>query len=93
MPLPKDVLEAALARLNGTRREEHRVRLESYEPPGRFVLSFPDRPMPEGMCIDQDFSEIQFALLERDRVFTDLRGGRQDEEGRYLIEYDVVEWD
>ena len=93
MPLPKETLERALARMNEARRPEHQVRLESYEPPGRFVLSFPDRAMPEGQCIDQDFSEVQFGLHEKEGVFTDLRGGRQDEETRrYLIEYEVVEW-
>ena len=94
MPLPRDVLEAQLARLNQARRPEHVVRLVSYEPPGRFVLSFPDRPMPEGACIDQDFTEIQFALHEHAKLFTDLRSGRKDDEtDRYLIEYEVVEWD
>lgn len=93
MPLSKDALEAHVARLNEARRPDERVRVESYEPPGRFVLSFPDRPMPPGQCIDQDFSEIQFALHERDGVFTDLRGGRRDDaEGRYHVEYEVVEW-
>ena len=94
MPLPKDVLERHVARLNARRRDGEEVRIERYEEPGRFTLSFPDRAMPEGQCIDQDFSEIQFELHGKERIDTGIQGGRQDPEtGRYHIDYDVVEWD
>jgi hypothetical protein len=70
------------------------VALESYEPPGRFVLSFPDRAMPDGACIDQDFSEIQFLLHDDVGIDTGIQGGRQDPEtGRYHMTYEVIEWD
>lgn len=50
--------------------------------------------MGEGQCIDQDFTEIQWALHERAKVFTSIQSGRLDEDTRrYHIEYDVVEWD
>ena len=94
MPLPREVLEANLAKVNASRRADLLVKLESYEPPGRFVLSFPDRAMPEGQCIDQDFTEIQWALHEGHQVTTGIQGGRKDEEsGRYYIDYEVIEWD
>lgn len=94
MPLPRDVLEKTLGRINQARRPDEQVSLVSFEPPGRFILSFPDRPMPEGQCIDQDFSEVQFALHETHGLFTDLRSGRRDDDqARYFIEYEVVEWD
>ena len=94
MPLPKETLEANLAKVNAARRPDLVVKLESYEPPGKFVLSFPDRAMPEGQCIDQDFTEIQWALHENDKVTTGIQGGRKDEaSGRYYIDYEVIEWD
>lgn len=93
MPLDRALVEAQLARINAQRRPDEPVRLESYEDPGRFVLSFPDRPMPEGQCLDQDFTEIQW-LLHETKAFTNIVGGRKDEAaGRYLIEYEVMEWD
>jgi hypothetical protein len=94
MPLPKDLLERNLAKVNQARRPDLAIKLESYEPPGRFVLSFPDRAMPEGQCIDQDFSEIQWALHENEKIDTGIQGGRKDEAlGRYFIDYEVIEWD
>jgi hypothetical protein len=93
MPVQRRAVEESLARINAARPADQQVKLESFTPQ-RFVLSFPDRPMPEGQCIDQDFSEIQFALLEQDKVYTGIQGGRQDEaDRRYHIEYAVTEWD
>lgn len=92
MPLEKTALEDTIAALNRERRADHAIRIERYEPPGKFTLSFPDRPMSEGQCIDQDFTAIQFALLETRNVSTDLVSGREAD-GRYLIDYQVVEWD
>lgn len=93
MPLERPFLEAQLARLNADRKEHERVRLESFEP-GRFVLSFPERQMPEGQCLDQDFTEIQWLLHDTGKVFTNIVGGRKDEDaGRFHIEYEALEWD
>lgn len=67
--------------------------MESFDG-ARFRLSFPNRAMPEGQCIDQDFTEIQWALHEDRQVVTSIVGGRHDEAAdRYLIDYEVVEWD
>jgi len=94
MPLPREVLDAHVAQLNAARRPEECIVIESYEPPGRFVLSFPDRAMPEGECIDQDFSEIQFLLHDKVGVDTGIQGGRLDEDARrYHMIYEVIEWD
>lgn len=94
MTLPKEVLDQHVALLNKHRREDERVKLEHYEEPGRFTLSFPNRPMVEGECIDQDFTEIQFALHEKHRVDTGIQGGRHDPASdRYFVDYEVIEWD
>lgn len=94
MPISRETLEEALARLNAQRKADEQVALAEYAAPGRFVLSFPNRSMPEGQCIDQDFTEIQFDLHERARITTGIQGARQEEaSGRFLIEYEVVEWD
>ncbi|HEX2021265.1 MAG TPA: hypothetical protein VHH36_01015 [Candidatus Thermoplasmatota archaeon] len=94
MPVERAVVERALAQVNAGRPRGLEARLESFSPPGRFVLSFPPRAMPEGQCIDQDFTDVQFLLLERDSVTTGIQSGRFDDESqRYWIEYDVVEWD
>jgi hypothetical protein len=93
MPIDRAVLERNLQRVNGRRKADERVQVEAFSPQ-RFALSFPDRAMPEGQCIDQDFSEIQFDLLENDGVYTGIQSGRLDEAtGRYVIEYEVTEWD
>jgi len=94
MPIARDVLEAHVARLNKARKSGEEIVIESYEAPGRFVLSFPDRAMPAEQCIDQDFSEIQFLLHESVGIDTGIQGGRQDPEtGRYHMIYEVIEWD
>jgi hypothetical protein len=93
VPIARDVLEENLRRVYGARRPDLAVRVESFAP-GRFTLSFPDRPMGEGECIDADFTEIQFALHEHAKIDTGIQGGRRDEDdGRYHIEYAVIEWD
>ncbi|HET6404684.1 MAG TPA: hypothetical protein VFH78_08555 [Candidatus Thermoplasmatota archaeon] len=94
MPIDRATLEEFVARVNATRPADKPVRIESFDPPGRFVLSYPDRPMPEGQCIDQDFTDIQFALFEARELSTNLVGGAKDEDaGRYVMTYEVVEWD
>ena len=93
MPIEKGVLDAALARVNRGRRNDQLVKLEAHDG-ARFRLSFPNRAMPEGQCIDQDFTEIQWTLHEDDKVTTSIVGGRHDEGAdRYHIDYEVVEWD
>lgn len=94
MPIDRDTVERHVAQLNALRKPDEHVRLEAYEPPGRFVLSFPNRPVPPEQCIDQDFTEIQFALHEQAKIDTGIQNGRLDEEtDRYVIEYAVIEWD
>jgi hypothetical protein len=94
MPITRPMVERHLAALNAARRPDQPVRLESYQDPARFVLSFPNRSMPEGQCIDQDFTDIQFALLESEKVFTGIQNGRLDETSdRYWIEYEEIVWD
>lgn len=93
MPVDRKAIEESLARVNATRPKDLPATLESFEE-NRFVLSYPDRAMPDGQCIDQDFSDIQWDLHEHRKVFTNIVGGRQDESsGRYVMEYEVVEWD
>lgn len=93
MPLDQAALDAALARVNQVRRPDQKVALESFEG-GRFRLSYPNRAMPEGQCIDQDFTEIQWLLHEKDETVTSIVGGRHDPEtDRYVMDYEVVEWD
>lgn len=91
--LDRALLESHVARMNATRRKEHAIQLVKHEGP-RFTLAFPDREMPEGQCIDQDFTEIQWALHEEDKLTTSIIGGRRDDdEGRYFIDYELVVWD
>ena len=93
MPVDRATLDAALAQLNKPRRADQQVRVESFDG-ARFQLSFPNRAMPEGQCIDQDFTEIQWTLHEDDKLTTSIVGGRHDEAAdRYFIDYEVVEWD
>lgn len=94
MPIDRKTLEEHVALVNKDRKADMLVKLESYDPPGRFVLSFPNREMPFGECIDQDFTEIQFALHERAKIDTGIQSGRLDPEtDRYFMEYEVIEWD
>lgn len=94
MPIDRATVERFVAKLNAARPPALPVRLEEYVAPGRFVLSFPNRPMSEGQCIDQDFSEIQWALHEEARIDTGIQAGRHDAEAdRYHITYEVIEWD
>lgn len=93
MPIERSVLEEHVARLNGARRKDQQVEVAAYAP-RRFTLSFPNRAMPEGQCIDQDFSEIQFTLHDDAKVDTGIVAGRLDPEtDRYFIEYETIEWD
>lgn len=93
MPIERAVVESHVARLNAERRPEHAARLERYEAPGTFVLSFPNRAMPEGECIDSDFTDIQFALHEHERVDTQIIAGELQDDDRYHMTYEVIEWD
>lgn len=94
MPLDRATLEEVLAAVNAARPSDKPVVLESFEPKGRFVLSYPERALPEGQCIDQDFTDVQFALFEARDVSTNIVGGaRDDADGRYRMTYEVVEWD
>jgi len=89
--LRRDALDDALARVNEARHKGAPAQVESADP-SRFVLSFPNRMTPEGECIDQDFSAIQWILHEKG-VDTGIQGGRLDEASdRYFIEYEVIEW-
>lgn len=91
--LDETQVRAHLERMNAARRKDQDVRLESFDGK-RFTLSFPNREMPEGQCIDQDFTEVQWALHEQEKVTTGIQGGRLDEtDGRYHIVYEVIEWD
>lgn len=93
MPLDRATLDAALAQLNKARRADQQVRVESFDG-ARFQLSFPNRAMPEGQCIDQDFTEIQFALFEEKDVTTGIVEGKHDPDSdRYVMTYEVTEWD
>lgn len=93
MPLDRAALDDALDRVNRPRRPDQRVRVESFDG-ARFTLSFPNRAMPEGQCIDQDFTEVQWALHEKDALVTSIVGGRHDPEtDRYFMDYELVEWD
>lgn len=93
MPISRETVEEFVAKLNATRRPDHHVKLEEYKAPGEFVLSFPNRPMPPEQCIDQDFSEIQFALHEEKRIDTNIVVGRLLDDERYHMRYQVIEWD
>ena len=94
MPIDRATLEEFIAKVNATRPSDKPVQIVAFEPPGKFVLSYPDRAMPEGQCIDQDFTDIQFALFEGRDLATNIVGGQKDEgAGRYVMTYEVVEWD
>lgn len=94
MPIDRETLDAHVASLNERRPRDKPVLVEAFEPPGRFVLSFPNREVGEGECIDQDFTEIQFDLHERAKITTGIQAGRLDEErDRYVMTYEVIEWD
>jgi hypothetical protein len=94
VPIDISTIEQFVMKLNATRRPDHAVKLESFDPPGTFVLSYPDRPMPPEQCIDQDLSEIQFALLDEKKITTEIVAGALDPtDERYHMRYQVVEWD
>lgn len=93
MPLDRPTLETYVAKLNAQRRAELAIRIESFDEKGRFVLSYPDRAMPEGQCIDQDFTDIQFALFEDRDLSTNIVGGERRDDDRYHMQYEVVVWD
>lgn len=93
MPVERAVVEAYLAKLNAARRPDQGIKLEAFDPPGKFTLSFPNRAMPEGQCIDQDFTDIQFALHEERQIDTNIVGGQLRDDGRYWMRYEVIEWD
>lgn len=91
--LERKTIEEHVAKLNAQRRPELAIRIESLDDAGRFVLSYPDRAMPEGQCIDQDFTDIQFALFEALDLSTNIVGGERRDDGRYHMQYEVVVWD
>lgn len=93
MTLERATLEAHVAKLNASRRPDHAIRIESFDEAGRFVLSYPDRTMPEGQCIDQDFTDVQFALFEERQLTTNIIGGEKRDDERYHMEYELVVWD
>lgn len=91
--LDRKTLEEHVAKLNAQKRPEHAIRIEGFDDAGRFLLSYPDRAMPEGQCIDQDFTDIQFALFEAMDVSTNIVGGERRDDDRYHMQYEVVVWD
>ena len=94
MPIDRATLEEFVAKVNAARPADLPVKLEAFEAPGRFTLSYPERALPEGQCIDQDFTDIQFALFEGRDIATNIVGGARDEaSGRYVMLYEVVDWD
>ena len=93
MTLDRPTLETYVAKLNAQRRPELAIRIESFDEKGRFVLSYPDRAMPEGQCIDQDFTDIQFALFEDRDLSTNIVGGERRDDDRYHMQYELVVWD
>lgn len=94
MPIARETVEEFVRKLNAQRRPEHAIALESYQAPGAFALSFPNRAMPEGQCIDSDFTDIQFALHEERKIDTQIVAGKLDEDrDRYVMQYEVVEWE
>ena len=93
MPIERAQLERVLGRINLEHRPGQEVRLVAFSPKG-FTLSFFDLPMPEGSCLDEHFTEVQFALNAQEKVDAGIVGARYDEaERRYLVEYEVIEWD
>lgn len=93
MQLTRALLDDHVTRLNAARRADIAIRIESFEEAGRFVLSYPERAMPEGQCIDQDFTDIQFALFEERALTTNIVGGEKRDDERYHMQYEVVDWD
>lgn len=86
-------IQEEVAKLNASRRKDQLVRVERIEG-DQFTLSFPNRAMPEGQCIDQDFTEIQWAIHEKDQTVTSIVGGRHEPaDDRYYIDYELVRWD
>ncbi len=93
MPLSREALDKNVAQMNAERPKDIPVIVSSADP-ARFQLSFPDRVLPDGQCIDQDFSAIQWLLQADVNVTTGIIGARLDEETRiYHVDYEVVEWD
>lgn len=93
MGLDRALLEEHVARLNAARRPDITIRIEAFDDAGRFLLSYPDRVMPEGQCIDQDFTDIQFALFEERGLTTNIVGGEKRDDERYHMQYEIVVWD
>ena len=92
MSLDRAALEAYVAKLNAARKADEQVKVEDHAE-REFVLSYPDRPMPEGACIDSDFTEIQFALFEQKQLTTSIVSGERRDDGRYWMRYEIVVWD
>ena len=93
MPVDRATVESYVAKLNASRKPDEHVKLEQFDAPREFLLSYPNRAVPEGACIDQDFTEIQFALFEERKLTTQIGGGELRDDGRYWMRYEVVEWD
>ncbi|MHB8606389.1 MAG: hypothetical protein ACYDCK_14160 [Thermoplasmatota archaeon] len=92
MTLERAALEAALAHVNGDRREADRARVAAFAPT-RFTLEFPDVALPDGRCVDEDFVAVQFALKESANLDSGIVGARFDEEARrYFVEYEIISW-
>lgn len=93
MPIARPQLERVLAELNAKRAPEHAIEVVRVEP-AQFELSFPDVLLGEATCVDEHFTDVQFALSLRENVDTSIVGAKLDEAARrYRVAYEVVEWD
>lgn len=93
MPLAKEQLARVLAELNAKRSPEHAIEVLRFAPQA-FELSFPDVLLGEATCVDEHFTDVQFALSVREKVDTSIVGAKVDEDARrYAVAYEVIEWD
>lgn len=93
MPLAREQLDRVVAALNAGRPLEHAIEVVSFGK-GTFELSFADVPLGDASCVDEHFTDVQFALSVHEKVDTSVVGAKHDESARrYLVAYEVIEWD
>ncbi len=86
------LVERTVADINAKRRPD--LKIQIIEAVGdEFVLAIPHEDLPEGQCMDERFSEIQWILHEQD-VDAGIHGGEFDEDaGAYRVRYKLIHWD
>ncbi len=86
------LMQETVDELNAKRPEELAIRVAEAKD-DEFVLVYPHEDLPEGQCMDERFTEIQWILHDKD-VDAGIHGGEFDEDEQlYRIRYKIIHWD